>query len=134
MYRMEFHHQQLEKHCRICGKRLCKVKKQAPSYCCNQFPADLLSTFGLDISKDLSTVHPTHFCNLCYSVTKRAERARKAGLPYTHTTVIMEWTTHDEDDCLVSTAQKKKCIIHTFFRSVNTLSAAPMVAAKTGRF
>lgn len=77
---MEFHHQQLAKHCRICGNRLSKKNKQAPAYHCTQFPTDLLSTFGVDIS---SAVHPTQFCNPCYSVTRRADKARKVGLPYT---------------------------------------------------
>ena len=100
---MEFHQQQLAKHCRICGKRLSKLKKQAPTYQCTQFQSDLLSTFAIDISNDLLTVHPTQFCNPCYSVTRRKEKAHKVGLPYTHSTRIMEWTTHEVNgDCLVS--------------------------------
>ena len=129
---MEFHQEQLAKHCRICGKRLCKKIKQAPAYYYTQFPADLLSTFGVDITQDLPTVHPIQFCYPCYSVTRRSEKARKTGLPYNHTTKTMDWVTHDGSDCLVRwfTAQRNKRKTKlSLYRSVNTSRVAPMAEA-----
>lgn len=100
--RMEYHQQQLTKHCRICGKRLSKLKQKSPAYKCTKSVSDLLSTFETDISKDLPTVHPVQYCNPCHLVIKRAEDARQHGLPYTHTTSVFNWTPHSDDHCLVS--------------------------------
>ena len=93
---MEFHQQQLNKHCRVCGKRLCKVKSKAPTYLCTEYSEDLLH-FGVDVSGDIPTVHPLKYCNPCRAMLKRAEKARSAELPYTHNTKPMEWTPHNED-------------------------------------
>ena len=49
---MEFHLQQLVKHCRVCGKRLCKAKGKASVFDCNDFTEGLLKTFGVDVSSD----------------------------------------------------------------------------------
>lgn len=97
---MEFHQQQLGKHCRVCGRRLCKLKSKAPVYLCTEYSEDLLN-LGVDVSGDVPTIHPLKFCNPCRAMFKRAEKARKAGVPYTHTTKPMEWTSHADSSCLV---------------------------------
>ena len=98
---MEFHQLQLEKHCRVCGKRLCKIKSKAPVHLCTQYSIDLLH-IGVDVSKDVPTTHPLKFCNPCYAMLRRAEKAHNTGVPYNSTTNPMEWTPHDDSGCLVS--------------------------------
>ncbi len=100
MHRMEFHQQQLIKHCRICGKRLCKLKSQAPVFVCAKFPNDLL----------FPNAHPSSFCNPCYALLRRAEKARTSGLPYTYATKTMDWTGHNDNGCLVSSYEQTKAL------------------------
>ena len=93
IHRMEFHQQLLEKHCRVCGKRLLKAKvktSKVPVYQCSDHTDTLLSCFGIDLSDDASSTHPGS--QICYVVTKRAARANTDGVPYTHSTTIMSWT------------------------------------------
>ena len=98
---MEFHNQQLAKHCRVCGKRLFKSKgKPAPSYSCSRYSSQLNSCFNIDITKDIHTIHPSRFCNLCYSVIGQSTKASKDGIPHKHSTQLFQWDEHS-DRCLV---------------------------------
>lgn len=99
---MEFHLQQLERHCRVCGRRLCKSKGRAqPVYECTSHSSDLLTSFGVDVSGDDEQILPTKFCNPCYVTMKRAMRTRKDGIPYFHTITPFIWTEHTPS-CTVS--------------------------------
>lgn len=101
---MEFHKQLLEKHCRVCGKRVLKAKVKAnkvPVYQCTDHRDALLSCFGIDLSDDAPSTHPIQFCNPCYMVTKRAMKARADCVPYIHSTTTMSWTPHNDSGCLV---------------------------------
>ena len=69
---MEFHVEQLQKHCRVCGKRLGKAKGRAVTYKSTSFIPELLASFGIDVSGDKAHVHPLEFCNPCYVTMKRA--------------------------------------------------------------
>ena len=99
---MEFHLQQLVKHCRVCGKRLCKAKGRATIFDCVHFKEDLLSTFGVDVSSDDNQVSPTKFCNPCYAIMKRTAKASEKGMPYTHTIIPMIWTSHTPDCSVIN--------------------------------
>ena len=56
---MESHQEQLAKHCRVCAKRLSKAKGRATStYNCSDYSAELMSCFGIDVHKDIDTIHP----------------------------------------------------------------------------
>ncbi len=47
---MEYHQQQLQKHCRVCGKRLDKTKgKPQTVYSCTQHTSDLSTYAGVEI-------------------------------------------------------------------------------------
>ena len=98
---MEFHLQQLKKHCRVCGRRLSKAKGRATVYNCSDYRAKLISCFGVDTGSDQDNVHPPQFCNPCYAVTLRSEKASNASIPYTHSLDVFEWIEHSEVDCLV---------------------------------
>ena len=95
---MEFHNQQLSKHCRVCGKRLLKSKgRPAPTYSCSYHSAQLDSWFGIDVRKDIDIIHPSRFCNLCYG---RSTKASKDGIPHKHSTKVFQWEKHS-DNCVV---------------------------------
>ena len=100
---MEYHTQQLAKHCRICGKRLCKAKGKSTVYSCSEYKDQLQVCFGIDVGKDREDIHPKKFCNPCYMVTKRLANASRARVSYTFTTASFTWTEHTHTvTCLVS--------------------------------
>ena len=66
---MEFHREQLAKHCRVCGKRLSKAKGRE-TYSCSDYPAQLMACFGINVHRDTDTLHPPQFCNPCYANTE----------------------------------------------------------------
>ena len=101
VYRMEFHIQQLAKHCRVCGRRLSKAKGRSTAYTCTAYKDQLLACYGVDVSKDNKDTHPLQFCNPCYIITKRLAKASHSRVPYTFATSIFVWTQHTHN-CLVS--------------------------------
>ena len=107
---MEFHQQELQKHCRVCGKRLCKAKSKATIYPCIQHQDSLLKSFGIDVSQDNSTIHPLKFCNPCYAVTRRWAKAFADGVHYTHSVQLMDWSPHSLSSCQVRRLFCKKGI------------------------
>lgn len=94
---MEFHQQQLQKHCRVCGNRLNKAKGKAqPVYSCKEHSGDLSEFAGIsNISTEDSEVFPQRYCNPCQSRLNRAKVAAKDGLPFPSITA-MEWSPHQE--------------------------------------
>lgn len=106
---MDSHQLLLSKHCRVCGKRLCKKSQgRSTSYSCVEHNEALLTCFGIDIGEDSESVHPTMFCSRCYAITKRAESS-KGNKVYRHAVSPMEWTPHYDIDtgCLVRTIKHK---------------------------
>ena len=91
---MEYHLQQLPKHCRVCGKKLFKTKGRSVTYNCEQYKAELTATFSIEISQDCSEQHPPQFCQSCYCGMKRATKATSEGSPYCSSIVVYEWTKH----------------------------------------
>ena len=104
---MEFHQLELRKHCRVCGKRLCKAKSKATVDPCSKHPNLLLKCFGIDVSQDDPTVHPLSFCNPCYAVTRRWTKVAADGVHYSNSVQSMEWSSHVGSECGVSTAGLK---------------------------
>ena len=84
-----------------CGKRQLKSKgRPAPTHSCSKHSAELEYWFGINISKDDDTIHPSRFCNLCYAIIKRSTKAAKEGIPNRHSTEPFQWEKHS-DNCLV---------------------------------
>ena len=89
---MEFHHQELQRHCRVCGKRLCKAKSKATVYPCTRHQDSLLKSFGIDVSQGESTIH---LSNSVIPAMLSADDGQKPLLMvYTTPTVFV--TTHRE--------------------------------------
>ena len=101
---MEFHQLELRKHCRVCGKRLCKAKSKATVYPCSKHPKLLLKCFGIDVSQDDPTIHPLSFCNL---LLDDGTKAAADGVHYSNSVQSMEWSSHVDSECGVSTAGLK---------------------------
>ena len=80
---MDYHTQQLSKHCRVCCKTLTKAKGKCTVYNCADYKDQLLATFGVNLSNDSDVVHPTNFCSCCYTITKCSAKASQDGVPYT---------------------------------------------------
>ncbi len=98
---MEFHLEQLQKHCRICGNRLSKSKgSRQPVYCCADFSEDLATCIGIrSVPEDDGVLLPPKFCNNCFMKLRRVKKAKESGTP-SHQIQPMEWTSHT-DDCTV---------------------------------
>ena len=52
--------------CRICGNSVKSSKNKEHIKLCNKYSADILTVFGIDLSRDSSCSHPQHFCVYCY--------------------------------------------------------------------
>ena len=111
---MEFHNQQVVKHCRVCGKRLSKSKgRPAPSYSCSDHSPQLNLCFDIDVCNDIDTIDPFRICNLCYAVIGRSTKASKYGIPNKHSTKLFQWDKHN-DNCLVREIAVANALIMDF--------------------
>ena len=98
----DFHQEQLEMSCRVCGNRLRTSRGKGRAFDCSTNAAQLLETFSLDVRSDDRQTQPTQFCFSCYGVIRRKASAVKKGLPYTTAHNTFTWTLHKERDCSVS--------------------------------
>ena len=119
---MDFHLDQLEKCCRVCGNRLRTTKGKGRAFDCSAHASQLLETFSLDVSDDSKEIHPLQFCFSCYGTIRRKVAAVKKGLPYTSPALhnTFTWTTHSIN-CSVSKAQTKYSTHLVIHRFVSTL-------------
>lgn len=95
---MEFHLEQLAKHCRVCGKRLCKAKgRSQPTHQCSKHTADLVTAFQISTSNDNEHAHPHCFCNNCYRTMTWVVKCQLDGILHHPETSLFEWTEHTLD-------------------------------------
>lgn len=89
---MENHKEMLKSLCRVCSKKLGRVsyslKKQSNQYLIEQ-------CFHVDVSNDDERVHPSRFCNSCYSAMKRMVQVDTVHSSLT----IHTWMTHQDGTC-----------------------------------
>ena len=104
---MDYHCEQLAKHCRVCGRRLSKAKGKCTVYSCTDYQDQLLACFGMDVSHDSKNVHPPKFCNPCYTITKRRAKAIQDEVPYTSSMVPFLWTEHTHSCQVISNFQSR---------------------------
>ena len=62
---MEKHQQYLDDLCRVCGKKVGRVRYSVMKY------QEVLSSMGLFVAHDIEHIHPKQFCNSCYLTGKR---------------------------------------------------------------
>ena len=78
---MEYHTTELNKACRVCGKRLNKSKgKRARSYLVAEHPRDMKEVFALDVSMDSPHIQPPSFCFSCRAFMTTWHK-RASGIP-----------------------------------------------------
>ena len=94
---MEFHLEQLGRHCRVCGGRLSKAKGKLVAYTCREYQEHLLASFSLDVTQDEPEVHPLHFCQSCYCSMKRSTKAVRDGACFSTSKIVYEWKEHTQD-------------------------------------
>ena len=97
---MEFHLEQLGRHCRVCGGRLAKARGKVVTYTCRDYAEELQASFSFSISQDDPQVHPPHFCQSCYCSMKRFTKAARDEVYFFRSTVVYEWKEHCQN-CLV---------------------------------
>ena len=94
------HTEELAKHCRVCGLRLQKTNKRAPSFPCSEKKEEIELTFAITINDD-DKIYPNHFCSSCYLKTKRKKIALEQGQPYNPIIPVFSWTQHTTPSCEV---------------------------------
>lgn len=96
---MEFHIEQLQKCCRVCGKRLKNAKGVGRSFSCTNNSKLLQEVFKLDVSQDDSEIHPLEYCFACHGVIRRKLQADRKGVPYRTNAIAnqFQWHKHKEE-------------------------------------
>ena len=106
---MAEHVHHLAKICRICARLCTSTRRKVPIYSCISYTSDLLIVFGISISNDLPSTHPTSFCYLCYQTIASYKKALDSGRSYNVCTVVFDgWMSHNDDVCRVC-EQGRKC-------------------------
>jgi len=104
---MDYHQEQLLKHCSVCGNWLNKAKGRAqPVYACTKQTEDLsVHARNANVSTEDSDVCLQCYCTPCHFKMSRAKQAAKNGLPF-HSITAVEWSPHEEG-CKVGRNLKK---------------------------
>ena len=101
---MEYHQEQLKKHCSICGKRLNKGQREAHSvYSCSDSSEDLAALVGVENSTsedDDTSFHIAFLSTLAIPKLIGQRLARKDEVHF-YPIAAMEWSPHDVKDCRV---------------------------------
>ena len=131
---MEFHHAQLEKSCRVCGRRLKTARGNGRSFDCLKFHIEIKHTFSIDISSDDPATHPLQFCFSCHGVICRKASALKKGVPFSSPAIHnhFHWSGHSDDSCNV----RIRTLIfthtlNTLYRFAITSTRPSLVVVKT---
>ena len=109
---MDFHLEQLGRHCRVCGGKLAKAKGKVVTYSCGDYEEDLQTSFSLDVTRDDPQVHPLLFCQSCYCSMKRSTKAVSDGACFSSSKVCYNWKEHSED-CSV----RNSILLHSHIHS-----------------
>ena len=99
----DWHQQQLNCHCRVCGNRLRKAKSgnACREYSCSSVTSQLQRAFGVDMAGDDAHTHPTHMCQQCHNAVQKCILADSKGKASTSTVSVFKWKAHKES-CEVS--------------------------------
>ena len=102
---MDYHIQQVPKHCRVCGQRLrMRIHKQTASYDCKTFTDNLQIAFSINTSTDDISIHPERFCICCKHSMQRTIHALTEGV---HAVIPFQWQKHTDEECTVHIQNKE---------------------------
>ena len=88
---MEKHQQYLDDLCRVCGKKVGRVRYSVMKY------QEVLSSMGLFVAHDIEHIHTKQFCNSCYLTGKQMT---DKSTNYSYSRVIPPiWEEHIDDKC-----------------------------------
>ena len=93
---MEYHKQQLNKHCRVCG-RYFDLEKERGVHECIEHKGTLKTYLGMGIGNDDTNTHPRLICNKCFSTVRNMEQGK---VTYTNLSPF-ESSSHKDDSCTV---------------------------------
>ena len=96
---MNFHAIELDKVCRVCGKRLHKAKRRDRKHNASEHSADLASVFKIDVSSDIKGIHPPHFCHPCHTFLRFWKAGKKGDTLLVGR--VFSWYEHTEPQCKV---------------------------------
>ena len=94
---MEYHRQQLNKHCRVCGRYFRDLEKERGVRECIEHKGTLKTYLGLDIDSDDTNTHPRLICNKCFSTVRNMKEGK---VTYTNLSPF-KWSSHKDDSCTV---------------------------------
>ncbi|CAI8020577.1 hypothetical protein GBAR_LOCUS12297, partial [Geodia barretti] len=89
----DFHQEELQKHCRVCGN---KLRDRNIYKCSNTAYRERLALLGVNCDHDVETVHPKYFCNQCYRSAQRQHTS-----PGSTQIQLFLWREHSESSCEV---------------------------------
>lgn len=99
---MERHVSILSQLCRVGGKRFAS-HDQSIKYSVQDNGIELQSMYGIDISQDDSSIHPTFICILCQHSLKRREKAQHWG---SGCGPVYDWQAHSRTGCSLCDEQQ----------------------------
>ena len=93
----------LQRLCRVCGYTLTKGGKSTKQYQCADNKEALQTSFGIDVSKDKTNIHPASYCHPCSSVMYFKKKAEQQQREDNHTRRVFDWKEHagGTDNCMV---------------------------------
>ena len=91
----DWHVQQLQCHCRVCGSR---IIKSGAGYASREYDFTSLAT---EIKATCASTQHTHMCRQCYNALQKRRLAIKAGNTTVHSVSLLDWEAHS-DSCQVN--------------------------------
>ena len=93
---VEFHKDQLQSHCRICGKRFGRGARHESK------DKELIAVcFEVNTDKDATEVHPPHVCYACTSKMRQIKAAKDASAFIRARPTVFYWTPHEDSCCSI---------------------------------
>ncbi|XP_070571009.1 uncharacterized protein [Ptychodera flava] len=83
------HDNYVKTHCRICGRKL-----EGTTHSVSDFVDDMSACFSVNISDDITGIHPTKFCNNCKRSVVTYRISKCHGKTYRPGTAAIDWVKH----------------------------------------
>ena len=101
---MDYHHHQVQLHCRVCAKRMYDRRgvKKDTAYQCEAYTEALHKVFGVAFqTEEDAMVYPQSFCSSCKRSLQKAMDAAAQGVPYRCCVTAFQWQAHKIESCMV---------------------------------
>ena len=102
---MEYHHHQVQLHCRVCVKRMYdrRANKKGTVYKCEAYTQALQKVFGMAAfqTEEDAMMYPQSFCSSCKRSLQKAMDSAAQGVPYRCCVTAFQWLPHRSEPCMV---------------------------------